>query len=108
MILDRLLTLFGVDPLQWRALLRASYLLLRRNPGSVKGLKTGGTSRMAGIVVMLIFYLILGIMFAFVPWGSRDPSIAASIVLIPRPSSSRQLSCSNSVRRSFRLRTLRS
>jgi len=47
MIPDRLLTLFGVDPLQWRALLRASYLLLRRNPGSVsvKGLRVGKASR---------------------------------------------------------------
>jgi hypothetical protein len=83
MIPDRLLTLLGVDPVQWRALLRASYLLLRRNPGSVKGLRTGSTSRVTGIVVMLFFYLILGIMFAFVPWGNSDPSIAASLVLIP-------------------------
>jgi hypothetical protein len=35
MIPDGLLNLFGVDPIQWRALLRTSYLLLRRNPGSV-------------------------------------------------------------------------
>ena len=85
MILDRLLTLFGVDPLQWRALLRASYLLLRRNPGSVsvKGLRVGKASRGNAILVMLYFYLILGVIFAFVPWGSGDPSIAASIVLIP-------------------------
>ena len=83
MISDRLLTLCGVDPIQWRALLRASYLLLRRNPGSVKGLRTGSTSRVTGIVVMLVFYLILGMLFAFVPWGNSDPSVAASLVLIP-------------------------
>jgi hypothetical protein len=83
MILNDILKLLGVDPLQWRALLRASYFLLKRNPASVKGLRTGSTSRATGILVMLIFYLILGVIFAFVPWGNDDPSIAASMVLIP-------------------------
>ena len=83
MIPDSLVKMFGVDPLQWRALLRVSYLLLRRNPGSVKGLRTGSTSRANAILVMLVFYLILGVIFAFVPWGNNDPSIAASLVLIP-------------------------
>ncbi|HMK38628.1 MAG TPA: hypothetical protein VK569_04750, partial [Bacteroidota bacterium] len=83
MIADRLLDMFGVDPPQWRALLRASYLLLKRNPASIKGIRGGNSSRATGIVVMLVFYLILGVLFAFVPWGFSDPSIPASIVLIP-------------------------
>jgi hypothetical protein len=83
MIIDGFLTTAGIDPLQYRALLRASFFLLKRNPASVKGLKTGGSSRTAGIAAMLFIYTILGILFAFVPWGKDDPSIAASIVLIP-------------------------
>jgi hypothetical protein len=83
MMIDRFLTSFGVDPVQWRALLRASYLLLRRNPASIKGLKAGKSSRATGIVVMLVFYLFLGLVFAIVPWGVGDPSVAASVVLIP-------------------------
>ena len=83
MILDRLLILFGVDPRQWRALLRASYLLLKRNPASIKGLRGGKTSRATGIVVMLVFYAFVGLIFAFIPLGSKDPSVAASLVLIP-------------------------
>ena len=83
MMIDRILALFGVDPVQWRALLRASYLLLKRNPASIKGIRTGKSSRAAGIAVMLVFYLLLGIVFAIVPWGGGDPSVAASVVLIP-------------------------
>ena len=83
MMLDRFLTSFGVDPIQWRALIRTSYLLLRRNPASIKGLKTGKSSRATGIVVMLVFYFLLGLVFAIVPWGGGDPSVAASVVLIP-------------------------
>ncbi len=83
MILDGLLNASGVDPIQWRALVRASFLLLKRNPASVKGLRTGNTSRTAGFVALLISYAVLGFLFAFVPWGVDDPSIAASVVLIP-------------------------
>jgi hypothetical protein len=83
MITDGLLKTLNVDPLQWRALVRASYILLKRNPASIKGPRTGRTSRATGVVVMLVFYLMLGILFAFVPWGNNDPSIAASMVLIP-------------------------
>ena len=32
---------------------------------------------------MLVFYLFLGLVFAIVPWGVGDPSVAASVVLIP-------------------------
>lgn len=83
MILDWFLRRFGVDPRQWRALLRASYLLLKRNPASIKGLKGGNTSRATGIVVMLVFYAFVGMIFAFIPLGGQDPSVAASLVLIP-------------------------
>jgi ABC-2 type transport system permease protein len=83
MIMDALLKFFGADPVQWRALLRASYLLLKRNPASIKGLGTGRSSRAGGILVMLVFYSILGLVFAFVRLGNAAPSIAASVVLIP-------------------------
>ncbi|HTY57175.1 MAG TPA: hypothetical protein VMF59_00095 [Bacteroidota bacterium] len=83
MIIDSLLTMAGIDPVQWRALVRASYLRLRRNPASVKGLRTGNSSRAASFVALLVSYAVVGFLFAFVPWGKDDPSIAASIVLIP-------------------------
>jgi ABC-2 type transport system permease protein len=83
MIVDAVLRRLDVDPLQWRALLRASYILLRRNPASVRGLRTGNASRSSGIAVMLFIYLVLGVLFAFVPMGNDDPSIAAAIVLLP-------------------------
>jgi hypothetical protein len=83
MIVDLLVKSFGADPVQWRALLRASYLLLKRNPASIKGPGAGRSSRVGGIIIMLVFYLFLGLVFAFVRPGSAPPSIAASLVLIP-------------------------
>jgi len=83
MILDRLLSFTGVDPQQWRALVRTSVRTLWRNPASGKGIRGARSSRTLSFVMLLVFYLVLGVIFSVIAWKGAVPAETAALVLIP-------------------------
>jgi len=83
MILDRILAIAGVDAQQWRALVRTSFSVLWRNPASVRGPRSGRASRAVGLVILLVFYLILGLIFAVVAWSGENPAQTVALILLP-------------------------
>jgi hypothetical protein len=78
-LFDRL----GIDYRQWKALVRTSFILLRRNPAFSQGINTGNSSRLAGLVFALLFYGVVGVLFAFIPAANPDPAVTASLILFP-------------------------
>ena len=83
MIVDRLLSLAGIDPQQWRALVRTSVSMLWRNPASVRGPRSGRGSRALSFVLLLVFYLILGLIFSVVAWKGGNPAQTLALILLP-------------------------
>lgn len=73
----------GIDYRQWKALVRTSFILLRRNPAFAQGINTGGSSRTAGLVFALFFYGVVGILLAFIPSANPDPALTATLILFP-------------------------
>jgi len=83
MILDRVLAFAGVDPQQWRALVRTSLSTLWRNPASVRGIRGGRSSRAVSLLLILMFYLVLGMVFSVIAWRGIDPAQTLSLILLP-------------------------
>ncbi|HEX9007209.1 MAG TPA: hypothetical protein VF889_07935, partial [Bacteroidota bacterium] len=66
-----------IDVRQWRALVRTSFRIIRRQPSSFS---LGGRSAGGGLWAGVVIYVLMGVLFAFLASQAAAPDTAAFLL----------------------------